>query len=92
LQGQNRQIVTALKQKRRTLKNRGYAFNCRIRRIQNQLQLEADNMMLRNQVRCLKQMLHSLQTRLAYYEPSFASVNDVHSEAITSSYPQSYKY
>uniref|UniRef100_A0A0M3HUR0 BZIP_Maf domain-containing protein n=1 Tax=Ascaris lumbricoides TaxID=6252 RepID=A0A0M3HUR0_ASCLU len=49
LQGQDRQVVSALKQKRRTLKNRGYAFNCRVRRIQNQLQLEADNMMLKDE-------------------------------------------
>uniref|UniRef100_A0A0N5ANZ3 Neural retina-specific leucine zipper protein n=1 Tax=Syphacia muris TaxID=451379 RepID=A0A0N5ANZ3_9BILA len=69
LQGQDRQVVSALKQKRRTLKNRGYAFNCRVRRIQNQLQLEADNVMLKNQVCYLKQLLEDLQARLAYYEP-----------------------
>lgn len=90
LQGQDRQVVSALKQKRRTLKNRGYAFNCRVRRIQNQLQLEADNMMLKDEVRCLKQMLHDLQMRLAYYEP--ASANTVHSQTLTSFYPHSYTY
>uniref|UniRef100_A0AC34RD76 Basic leucine zipper domain-containing protein n=1 Tax=Panagrolaimus sp. JU765 TaxID=591449 RepID=A0AC34RD76_9BILA len=70
LQGHDRQIVSALKQKRRTLKNRGYALNCRVRRIQNQIQLEADNVMLREQVRYLTETLHQLQNRLNYYEPN----------------------
>jgi hypothetical protein len=68
LQGQDRTTVTAIKQKRRTLKNRGYAFNCRVRRIQSQLQLEADNVMLREQVRYLSQSLNELRARLEYYE------------------------
>ncbi|KHN88100.1 Transcription factor Maf [Toxocara canis] len=90
LQGHDRQIVSALKQKRRTLKNRGYAFNCRVRRIQNQLQLEADNVMLKDQVRYLKQMLHDLQMRLAYYEP--ISDNIIHSGTVASIYPQPYMH
>lgn len=69
-QGHDRQTVSALKQKRRTLKNRGYALNCRVRRIQNQIQLEADNVMLREQVRYLTETLHQLQNRLNYYEPN----------------------
>ncbi|KHJ86427.1 bZIP Maf transcription factor [Oesophagostomum dentatum] len=71
LQGHDRQVVTLLKQKRRTLKNRGYALNCRVRRIQNQLQLEADNIQLRDQIRSLLQTLSDLQARLQYYEPTF---------------------
>ncbi|EYC10957.1 hypothetical protein Y032_0053g2391 [Ancylostoma ceylanicum] len=71
LQGHDRQVVTMLKQKRRTLKNRGYALNCRVRRIQNQLQLEADNIQLRDQIRSLLQTLSDVQARLQYYEPTF---------------------
>ncbi|KJH51698.1 bZIP Maf transcription factor [Dictyocaulus viviparus] len=71
LQGHDRQLVTMLKQKRRTLKNRGYALNCRVRRIQNQLQLEADNIQLRDQIRNLLQTLSDVQARLQYYEPTF---------------------
>jgi transcription factor MAFF/G/K len=75
LQGHDRQTVSALKQKRRTLKNRGYALNCRVRRIQNQVQLEADNVMLRDQVRYLTEALHQIQARLHYYEPhTFSSL------------------
>ncbi|VDO22143.1 unnamed protein product [Haemonchus placei] len=69
LQGHDRQLVTMMKQKRRTLKNRGYALNCRVRRIQNQLQLEADNIQLRDQIRGLLQTLSEMQARLQYYEP-----------------------
>ncbi|CAJ0574404.1 unnamed protein product, partial [Mesorhabditis spiculigera] len=70
LQGHDRQVVSYLKHKRRTIKNRGYALNCRVRRIQNQLQLEADNLLLRDQIRYLKQTVASLQGRLQYYEPT----------------------
>uniref|UniRef100_A0A7E4WA94 Neural retina-specific leucine zipper protein n=1 Tax=Panagrellus redivivus TaxID=6233 RepID=A0A7E4WA94_PANRE len=70
LQGQDRKIVTELKQKRRTLKNRGYALNCRVRRVQNQMQLEADIVMLRNQVHHLTETLRQMQARLQYYEPA----------------------
>lgn len=50
LQGHNREFVSQLKQKRRTLKNRHYALNCRVRRIQTQLQMEADNVVLKEKV------------------------------------------
>lgn len=63
-------MITAVKQKRRTLKNRGYALNCRLRRIQGQLQLEADNHLLRGQVRQLTEALYEMRARLEYYEPS----------------------
>jgi hypothetical protein len=79
LQGHDRQTVSALKQKRRTLKNRGYALNCRVRRIQNQVQLEADNVMLRDQVRYLSEALQNIQARLQYYEPNTFSSPPMHS-------------
>ncbi|KAF1770540.1 hypothetical protein GCK72_002359 [Caenorhabditis remanei] len=71
LMGQDRNVVMQWKQKRRTLKNRGYALNCRARRVQNQMQLETDNMMLRNQIKLLKDTLTEVQMRLQYYEPIF---------------------
>jgi transcription factor MAFF/G/K len=75
LQGHDRNTVSALKQKRRTLKNRGYALNCRIRRIQNFNQLEADNIMLHNKVQYLTEAIQQLQARLQYYEPqTFSSL------------------
>ncbi|VDM61013.1 unnamed protein product [Angiostrongylus costaricensis] len=88
LQGHDRQLVTMLKQKRRTLKNRGYALNCRVRRIQNQLQLEADNIQLRDQIRNLLQVLSDVQARLQYYEPTFM-LNDY--TYMTSTIPAMYQ-
>uniref|UniRef100_A0A0K0DQB0 Neural retina-specific leucine zipper protein n=1 Tax=Angiostrongylus cantonensis TaxID=6313 RepID=A0A0K0DQB0_ANGCA len=88
LQGHDRQLVTMLKQKRRTLKNRGYALNCRVRRIQNQLQLEADNIQLRDQIRNLLQVLSEVQARLQYYEPTFV-LNDY--TYMTSTMPMMYQ-
>ena len=65
LQGCDRRVVTAMKQKRRTLKNRGYALNCRVRRLQTQLQLEAENVMLKNEVAYLKASLQERDDRIA---------------------------
>jgi hypothetical protein len=61
LQGCDRQIISALKQKRRTLKNRGYAYKCRVRRLQVQLQLESENAMLKVDLAKLNQRLIEAQ-------------------------------
>uniref|UniRef100_A0A0N5BML6 Neural retina-specific leucine zipper protein n=1 Tax=Strongyloides papillosus TaxID=174720 RepID=A0A0N5BML6_STREA len=69
LQGYDQVVVAKLKQKRRTLKNRGYALNCRVRRLQSQHQLEEINQKLRNEVASLRCTIQYLQSRLQYYEP-----------------------
>lgn len=75
LAGQDRSIVSALKQKRRTLKNRGYALNCRARRLKNQQQLEEENARL-------KIVINQQAALLAEYERKLGRSKEAQSQLI----------
>lgn len=61
LHGKPREIIQKLKQKRRTLKNRGYAQNCRTKRLHIKNEMEEE-------LKYSKQRVIKLERKLAIYE------------------------
>lgn len=68
LQGLTKDEIQRLKQKRRTLKNRGYAQNCRSKRMQHKTQLERTNNTLQQQITSLQRHVAVLTRERNYYK------------------------
>lgn len=68
LQGFPKEEVLRLKQKRRTLKNRGYAQNCRSKRMLQKHELESTNKTLQQQITMLKRQLTAMTRERDFYK------------------------
>lgn len=68
LQGYPKEEVLRLKQKRRTLKNRGYAQNCRSKRMLQKHELESTNKTLQQQIAMLKKQLTIMTRERDFYK------------------------
>jgi len=56
--GLSKDRAKQIKQERRTLKNRGYAANCRVKREEEEKNLEKENANLRDQINVRKRQIH----------------------------------
>ena len=80
LHGFPREDVVKLKQKRRTLKNRGYAQNCRSKRLQQRQGLETDNKELTNASHNLRRELEMAYREIDMYKQKLGEYMRHHAE------------
>ncbi|XP_022255626.1 uncharacterized protein LOC111088831 [Limulus polyphemus] len=74
LHGYSREEVALIKRKRRTLKNRGYAQNCRTKRLSQRHEIEGKNRLLQAEVTRLRQQIERACHERDYYKQEFTSI------------------
>ena len=70
-------FITRLKKKRRTLKNRGYALNSRLKRVQQKSTLEQEKEDLQMKVEELTSEVSTLQKELQQYKERCSSLQQL---------------
>ncbi|XP_039274259.1 uncharacterized protein LOC120348197 [Styela clava] len=78
LRGMSKEQITSLKQRRRTLKNRGYAQSCRSKRVMQRHLLENEKMGLQSQVNQLKQHLSIVMQDRDSYRIKYERLKKLH--------------
>lgn len=86
LQGVSKEVVLQLKQKRRTLKNRGYAQNCRTKRLQHRWELEQHNDGLASELEQLRRQVAKLTHERDLYRQQ---LEQLRSRSVSESFPAS---
>ncbi|CAH1732964.1 unnamed protein product [Aphis gossypii] len=74
LQGISKEEVARLKQKRRTLKNRGYAQSCRTKRMNQRIELENANEILATELHKIKSELSRVAQERDMYKQRFSAL------------------
>jgi hypothetical protein len=74
-------MITQLKKKRRTLKNRGYALNSRMKRVQQKADLEIERDSLREQLRERDSEVSHLKKQLDAYKRKVSTLEDLLSDS-----------
>lgn len=74
LQGASKEEIARLKQKRRTLKNRGYAQSCRTKRMNQRIELENANEILATELHKIKSELARITQERDMYKQRFSTL------------------
>jgi len=74
LQGISKEEIARLKQKRRTLKNRGYAQSCRTKRMNQRIELENANEILATELHKIKSELSRITQERDMYKQRFSAL------------------